>query len=133
MKNLHISEEDKMILGVCGGLEESFSVNANIFRIGFIISAFFGFVGIAGYIILGIILPKGEQKPTVIDVEETEKKTKLARSWEKRMIAGVCGGFSQYLGWDVSLIRIAFIAMAFAGGVGIFLYFFFWFIFPNEE
>lgn len=33
---------------------------------------------------------------------------KLYRSKENKMLAGVCGGLADYLGIDVSLIRIAF-------------------------
>jgi len=49
------------------------------------------------------------------------------------MIAGVCSGIAQYLKWDVSLIRIAFVIMSFIGGAGVILYAIFWFMFPNEE
>ena len=133
MKNLHISENEKILTGVCAGIGESFGINANFVRGAFLISLLFGFSGFFIYLILAVILPKGEQKPEVIDVEDEEEKTKICRSWDKRMLAGVCGGLSNYLGWDVSLIRIAFVILSLAGGIGIFLYLFFWFIFPNEE
>lgn len=133
MKNLHISDKDKLLTGVCAGIGESFGINANIVRGVFLVSLFFGFSGFFIYLILTIILPKGETKPEVIDVDDEEEKTKICRSWKKRMLAGVCGGFSNYFGWDVSLVRIAFAAMTLAGGIGLFLYLFFWFIFPNEE
>jgi phage shock protein C len=135
MKNLHISDKEKILTGVCAGIGESFGINANIVRGAFLISLLFGFSGFFVYLILSIILPKSEIKAEVIDEEDQEEKekTKIVRSWDKRMLAGVCGGFANYLGWDVSLIRIAFVAMTMAGGIGIFLYLFFWFIFPNEE
>jgi len=133
MKNLHISDKDKILTGVCAGIGESFGINANYVRGAFLISLLFGFSGFFIYLILVLILPKDEKKTDIIDVEDDEEKTKICRSWKKRMIAGVCGGFSNYFKWDVSLIRIAFVAMTLAGGIGIFLYLFFWFIFPNEE
>ena len=133
MKNLHISDKEKILTGVCAGIGESFGINANFVRGAFLISLPFGFSGFFIYLILAVILPKGEEKPEVIDVEDEEEKTKICRSWDKRMLAGVCGGFADYFGWDVSLIRIAFVAMTFAGGIGALLYLFFWFIFPNEE
>ncbi len=133
MKNLHISENEKILTGVCGGIGESFGINANFVRGAFLISLPFGFSGFFIYLILAVILPKGEKQPEVIDVEDEKEKTKICRSWDKRMLAGVCGGFSNYFGWDVSLIRIAFVAMTFAGGIGALLYLFFWFIFPNEN
>ena len=133
MKNLHISDKEKIFTGVCAGIGESFGINANFVRGAFLISLFFGFSGFFIYLILAVILPKGEKKPEVIDVEEEKEKTKICRSWDKRMLAGVCGGFAKYFGWDVSLIRIAFVIMTLAGGIGIFLYLFFWFIFSNED
>ncbi len=133
MKNLYISEKEKILTGVCGGIGESFGINANFVRGAFLISLLFGFSGFFIYLILTVILPKGEKIPEVIDVEDEEEKTKICRSWNKRMIAGVCGGIAGYLCWDVSLVRIAFVAMSFVGGIGIFLYLFFWFIFPNED
>lgn len=38
------------------------------------------------------------------------------------MITGVAAGLSEYFGIDVTLIRIAFVAMVFVGGAGIPLY-----------
>jgi len=134
MKNLHLSVKDKIITGVCAGIGESFGINANLVRIVFLISLLFGFSGFFIYLVLTVILPKGITKDEIIDVkDEDEEKAKICRSWQNRMLAGVCGGFSKYFGWDVSLIRLAFVLMTMAGGVGIFLYLFFWFIFPNEE
>ncbi len=133
MKNLHISDKEKILTGVCAGIGESFGINANFVRGAFLISLPFGFSGFFIYLILAVILPKGEEKQDVIDVEDEEEKTKICRSWDKRMLAGVCGGFANYFGWDVSLIRVVFVAMTFAGGIGALLYLFFWFIFPNEE
>ncbi len=133
MKNLHISDKEKILTGVCAGIGESFGINANFVRGAFLISLPFGFSGFFIYLILAVILPKGEKEPEIIDVEDEEEKTKICRSWDKRMLAGVCGGFADYFGWDVSLIRIAFVAMTFAGGIGALLYLFFWFIFPNKD
>ena len=35
-----------------------------------------------------------------------ENNKKLTRSRKERMIAGVCGGLAEYLGWDPTLVRI---------------------------
>lgn len=47
---------------------------------------------------------------------------KLYRSTTDRMIWGVCGGLSEYFDIDVSLIRVIFVVLALASGVGILLY-----------
>ena len=45
---------------------------------------------------------------------------KLTKSKDK-MIAGVCGGIANYLGWDPTLVRVVYLLLtvftAFAGGV----------------
>ncbi|NQV17572.1 MAG: PspC domain-containing protein [Armatimonadetes bacterium] len=136
MKKLHISHKNKMLTGVCGGLSESFGINAMIIRLIFIITLFFGGTGIIAYLILFAVLPKSQQEKDIIDIEpepEEEMQNKIYRKWDDRMIAGVCSGIAQYLNWDVSLIRIAFLIMSFIGGVGVVLYAIFWFMFPNEE
>jgi phage shock protein C len=47
---------------------------------------------------------------------------KLYRSTEHQMIGGVAGGFADFFDLDVTLIRIAFVLLAFMGGTGVFLY-----------
>ena len=37
-----------------------------------------------------------------------ENNKKLTRSRKERMIAGVCGGLAEYLGWDPTLVRIVY-------------------------
>ena len=144
MKKLHIAEKNKMIFGVCAGLSASTGIDVSLIRLAFIISIFFGGTGILVYLILFAILPKRLKDSNIIDVEvetiedesekqEKKKYTKIFRTWENRMIAGVCSGFANYLKWDVSIIRLVFILMSFGGGVGIIMYLIFWFMFPNEE
>ena len=136
MKKLHISHQNKMLTGVCGGLSESFGINAMIIRLIFLVSLFFSGTGLIVYLILFVILPKSQQEKDIIDIEpelEEEMQNKIYRKWDNRMIAGVCSGIAQYLSWDVSWVRIAFVVMSFIGGVGAILYAIFWFMFPNEE
>ncbi|MEX2347645.1 MAG: PspC domain-containing protein [Balneolaceae bacterium] len=33
---------------------------------------------------------------------------KLRKSRTDKMLAGVCGGFAEYLGWDATLVRVIF-------------------------
>ena len=47
---------------------------------------------------------------------------RLYRSRSDRMIAGVCGGIGEFTHVDSTLIRILFVLLMFAGGMGIFLY-----------
>lgn len=47
---------------------------------------------------------------------------KLYKSQTDKVIAGVCGGLGEYLGIDPIVIRIIFILMAFANGIGVLAY-----------
>lgn len=42
-------------------------------------------------------------------------KKKLCKSRENRMISGVCGGIGEYLNIDPTIIRLAFVLLAFPG------------------
>ncbi len=47
---------------------------------------------------------------------------RLERSRDDRWIAGVCGGLGNYLGIDPVIVRLAVVALLFAGGVGVIVY-----------
>jgi phage shock protein C len=57
-------------------------------------------------------------------------KARLVRSEDDRMIAGVCGGLAEYLGVDPILVRLAFLILIPAGGIGLPLYFILMIIMP---
>jgi phage shock protein PspC (stress-responsive transcriptional regulator) len=48
---------------------------------------------------------------TELDYNQTNSiimPAKLRKSRTDKMLAGVCGGFAEYLGWDATLVRIIF-------------------------
>lgn len=47
-----------------------------------------------------------------------------------RWIAGVCTGLSQHLGWPLPLVRLGFLVLAIANGLGIILYLALWAVLP---
>jgi phage shock protein C len=58
----------------------------------------------------------------------------LVRKRDGRMVAGVCAGLADYLGSDVTLIRVIVAALAvFTGGAGILAYLVTWAIIPEED
>jgi phage shock protein PspC (stress-responsive transcriptional regulator) len=59
--------------------------------------------------------------------------TRLYRSRDDRIIAGVAGGLADYLGLDPSLVRIAWAVLILAGGVGLLLYIIMWIVVPEED
>jgi phage shock protein C len=56
----------------------------------------------------------------------------LKRSTD-RVIAGVCAGLAQWLGWDVSLVRVLYvIATIFTAFSGLLVYIILWIFVPQE-
>ncbi|MGA9467392.1 MAG: PspC domain-containing protein [Exiguobacterium marinum] len=47
---------------------------------------------------------------------------KLYKDPSNQMIAGVCSGLGNYLGVDVTIMRVLFVAMALLGGPGLLIY-----------
>ncbi|MDM8160465.1 PspC domain-containing protein [Labilibaculum sp. A4] len=59
---------------------------------------------------------------------------KLKRSSDK-MIAGVCAGIAEYLGWEISLVRVAYVLLSIfsAGFPGLLVYIILWFVLPENN
>lgn len=57
----------------------------------------------------------------------------LRRSRRHRMIAGVCGGIAEWLGWDPTLVRVLYVvgSILSAAFPGILVYIILWIIVPN--
>ena len=60
----------------------------------------------------------------------TEKK--LFKSRDKK-IAGVCGGFAEYLNMDPTLVRVIWAAFSLLAGAGVLLYFVCAVVMPQPE
>lgn len=60
---LYRSEKDKVLAGVCGGLGEYFDTDPVLVRLAFLLFTFVGGGGVLLYIILAIVIPKGENGP----------------------------------------------------------------------
>lgn len=61
-------------------------------------------------------------------------KSKLTRS-NNRVIAGVCGGLAEWLGWDIALTRLLYLLVSIfsAGFPGIIAYAILWIVMPEEN
>ena len=58
---------------------------------------------------------------------------RLSRPREDRKGAGVCAGIARYLGVDVTLMRILFVALSiWPVGVGVIVYIVCWVVMPND-
>ncbi len=59
----------------------------------------------------------------------------LHRSRDQRMIAGVCGGIAEWLGWDVTLVRALYVVGSIfsAAFPGLIIYLVLWLVMPQKE
>lgn len=57
---------------------------------------------------------------------------RLRRRADRRLLGGVCGGFADYSGADVALIRVLMVALTIFGGTGFVLYAAAWLLVPVE-
>ncbi len=57
----------------------------------------------------------------------------LRRSKTKRIVAGVCGGLSEYLGVNVTVVRVLWVLYSLALGSGIIPYVIAWIVIPSKS
>jgi phage shock protein PspC (stress-responsive transcriptional regulator) len=79
--------------------------------------------------------PCAEQAPTAEQpaaAQATAEPRRLFRSRGDRVVAGVCGGLARYLNVDPVIVRVAAVALVFAGGAGLLLYAAAFLLVPNE-
>lgn len=59
MKRLYLSDDNRKIGGVCGGLGEYFEIDPTIVRIVFIIFTLLSFgLGLLGYLLMWLVIPR---------------------------------------------------------------------------
>ena len=58
----------------------------------------------------------------------------LYRSRSHKMIAGVCGGIADFLGWDPPLVRIGYVVVSVVSAAfpGLLAYIVLWIVMPKE-
>ena len=59
---------------------------------------------------------------------------KLTRS-NNRVLAGVCGGLAEFLGWDYTLVRILYVVISIVSAAfpGTIAYLILWFVMPEKD
>jgi signal transduction histidine kinase len=63
----------------------------------------------------------------------TEGERRLDRRADGRLLAGVCSGLADHLGLDVRIVRLAFVLLIVAGGLGVAAYAAFWVLVPQRD
>ncbi len=131
-RRLTRSSNDRVLLGVAGGLGDYFGVDPVIFRIGFAISIFFGGLGALAYLLLAIFVPTDGEPDRA---QRAGSRLKAMGFWRTLAmvgivliaLAGLCalaGGaaFAVGLGWGVPVAIGIIVAgavlalLAFRGG-----------------
>jgi phage shock protein C len=108
----------------------AFEIGRNLFLI-------FWLAMLLGYLVLllrsteerGAEAPAGRAAKAVVKAVEQKR---LYRSGREKILGGVCGGISEYLGIDPVIVRILFVLAALAWGFGIVLYIILWIIMPRN-
>lgn len=127
MKKLHRSAAERKIAGVCAGLGEYFDLDPVFFRLMFLFSLLFGGLGAIAYVLMWIMVP---ERPAAEGAPPTARRLYLSDT--DRKIAGVCGGLGEWLEVDPVLFRVAFVLLAFVGGLGVLAYFILWLLIPRR-
>ena len=63
------------------------------------------------------------------------KKPGLQRSRDQRIIAGVCGGIAEWLGWNAAVVRLLYVIVSLASAAfpGILVYVILWVLMPERQ
>ncbi|MDW8288388.1 MAG: PspC domain-containing protein, partial [Flammeovirgaceae bacterium] len=130
-KKLYRDTSRKLIGGVASGIAYYFEIDPSWVRLLFLLPSlellgegdFFVRFALLLYVVLWLLMPANAYLP-----EQTEVRRFFRNPYE-RFIAGVCSGFSYFLGIEVVFIRVVFLLSSFTG-VGIVVYLLVWIITP---
>jgi len=67
------------------------------------------------------------------DASPSRRPLPLQRPFHGRMLAGVAAGVADYLGVDVTIVRIVLAVLTVMGGAGIPIYLAGWLLIPDED
>jgi phage shock protein C len=66
-------------------------------------------------------------------MNEVNETKRLVRARKGRLLAGVCAGIAEYVGIDVTVVRLVFVALGVVTfGVGVLIYLAAWIVIPEE-
>ena len=63
------------------------------------------------------------------------QRPRLRRSRKDKMIAGVCGGIAEWMGWDPTVVRLSYVLLSILSAAfpGILIYLIFWLVTPLAD
>lgn len=126
-KQLMRDQKRKILGGVCAGLGNYFNIDPLWVRLIFAALLFvYGFIIIV-YVVMWVVVPGSYELP------EPDFGKKMFRDPQRKVLGGVSGGIAAYLGIDIILVRVLFILLVIAGGLGVFLYIILWVSLPEAK
>lgn len=116
--------------GVCAGIAAYLNADVTLVRLSWVVlsivpGVFVG--GVLAYLTAWVLMPIGPAEPAL------PQQHRLLRSFSDRWIAGVCGGLSEYLEVDATLVRVIVAILAIYPGAfvgGLIFYAIAWFVIP---
>ena len=63
------------------------------------------------------------------------QRPRLRRSRKDKMIAGVCGGIAEWMGWDPTVVRLSYVLLSILSAAfpGMLIYLIFWLVTPVRD
>jgi phage shock protein PspC (stress-responsive transcriptional regulator) len=126
-KRLMRDQRRKILGGVCTGLGNYFNVDPVWIRLVFALLAFAYGITLIVYLVMWIVVPGS------YDLEEPQVEKKLFRDSEHKVIGGVSGGVAAYFRIDIVAVRLLFVLLTFAGGLGLLVYVVLWIVLPEAR
>lgn len=113
MKKLYRSRNDRVFLGICGGLAQYFEIDPALIRlITILVCVFTGLIPlILVYAIAAMLIPL-HSKAIVFP-----HYRKLTRSRSDRKIGGICGGLGHFFRVDPTLLRLGLVFLCLLTGI----------------
>jgi len=133
LKRLSKSQQDKKIVGICGGLGEHTSIPAWFWRVMFIVSAFIYGIGIMLYVLFWIFMPSDKAQAEKSFSSKNNWLHQLTKSVTDKKIGGICGGLGDNTSVPSWCWRILFVVSSFIYGFGIALYVLLWIFMPSAK
>ena len=75
-----------------------------------------------------------ERTPGAVETGAAARRPprRMHRPVEGRIIAGVCAGLAEHLGWSARVVRVGFVLLSLPGGAGLVAYLFLWALTPQS-
>lgn len=127
---------NRVFAGVLAGFADYLHVDVTLLRVLFVIVTFFtGIIpGVVAYIVAWVVMPEASTSPAANRGAGTAPAKRLCRSRTDKKLGGVCAGLGEYLGTDVTLVRLLWAILTIIPGAilgGFFAYLLCWFVIPE--